>query len=370
MEAKKRNQSCKETIIPYLPYGVVTGILSKLPVKSLLRLRCVCKSWLNLVSAPQFITTHLHQSITNLSIEKLHIIIARCDFHDHRLYKFNLAAEKIDHILEIKSHPKLKFIGSSNGLVCFTYAGGSLFLYNLSTRVYKEIKPYGDFRYFDDRYKHGFGYDHSTDDYKVVKEDKDGFYVYSLRSDSWKKVVQHFPYHGLAVASGTLLNGALHWLLLDTIWMEPLAIVAFDLIDEKFREIPLPDFSTSAFKSELSRVKLLGGCLCILPLPHTGHEFLIMKKYGVKQSWTKVEIKAPYHRFMEPLALFYNDEALLLIDFVELVLYNTREGTCRNFVLQGMPDTNTKTFVVKAAYMESLVSPIMGGESKAISRIK
>ena len=42
-----------------LPDEVVLDILARLPVKSLLRFRCVCKPWYSSIANPNFITTHL-----------------------------------------------------------------------------------------------------------------------------------------------------------------------------------------------------------------------------------------------------------------------------------------------------------------------
>ena len=42
-----------------LPDEIVLDILSKLPVKSLLRFRCVCKPWYSSIANPKFISTHL-----------------------------------------------------------------------------------------------------------------------------------------------------------------------------------------------------------------------------------------------------------------------------------------------------------------------
>jgi hypothetical protein len=49
----------------YLPDEVVVDILHRLPVKSLIRFRCVCKSWNSLIQTPAFIDSHLNQSIEN-----------------------------------------------------------------------------------------------------------------------------------------------------------------------------------------------------------------------------------------------------------------------------------------------------------------
>ncbi|KAK8503635.1 hypothetical protein V6N11_030738 [Hibiscus sabdariffa] len=46
----------------YIPVEVIVEILKRLPVKSLMRFRLVCKSWNTLISHPSFISTHLQAS--------------------------------------------------------------------------------------------------------------------------------------------------------------------------------------------------------------------------------------------------------------------------------------------------------------------
>ncbi|KAK3012848.1 hypothetical protein RJ639_010348 [Escallonia herrerae] len=49
----------------YLPDEIIEEILTKLPVKSLLRFTAVCKSWYSHIKNPSFINAHLNQTIAN-----------------------------------------------------------------------------------------------------------------------------------------------------------------------------------------------------------------------------------------------------------------------------------------------------------------
>src|SRR3954466_4024546 len=48
----------------FLPLELIIEILLKLPVKTLLRFRCVCKSWLSLISNNSFATSHFELAAT------------------------------------------------------------------------------------------------------------------------------------------------------------------------------------------------------------------------------------------------------------------------------------------------------------------
>ncbi|XP_038678745.1 putative F-box protein At3g47150 [Tripterygium wilfordii] len=50
--------------IMHIPEDLATDILLYLPVKSLLRFRCVRKSWCDLMENPNFVTEHHHKQIT------------------------------------------------------------------------------------------------------------------------------------------------------------------------------------------------------------------------------------------------------------------------------------------------------------------
>ncbi|XP_004306273.1 PREDICTED: uncharacterized protein LOC101295939 [Fragaria vesca subsp. vesca] len=90
---------------------------------------------------------------------------------------------------------------------------------------------------------HGFGFDDSTNQYKVVeaKGCTDGlvFSVYESLTDSWRKIKGMFPYKEprLCKKSGTVLNGGVHWFVKRD---ESLVIICFRLAEEEVTEIQVP----------------------------------------------------------------------------------------------------------------------------------
>ena len=48
-----------------IPRDIITDVLSRVPVKSLLRFRCVSKPWCSLIDSPHFVKTHLNRSVDN-----------------------------------------------------------------------------------------------------------------------------------------------------------------------------------------------------------------------------------------------------------------------------------------------------------------
>ena len=157
--------------------------------------------------------------------------------------------------------------------------------------------------------KWGFGYDSVNDDYKVVYisyhgcglDDDDNeiepectemfVSIYSLKSGSWRRA-QNSPYdHSVddEFDSGVFVDGRIHWLAGTTTDYEP-AIVAFNLAEEKFYEVPSPCLIESD-RILFFHLAVLGGCLCLF---NDGEDYVwVMTEYGVQESWTKFKINDP-----------------------------------------------------------------------------
>ncbi|KAL6221114.1 hypothetical protein ACLB2K_008866 [Fragaria x ananassa] len=92
-----------------------------------------------------------------------------------------------------------------------------------------------------DWYLHGFGFDHSTKEYKVINgQEYDGvmFSVCTLQICSWRQIDCLFPYR-FEHTHGILVNGAVHWLA-EKVADGSFLIISFTLAEEEVRELALP----------------------------------------------------------------------------------------------------------------------------------
>ncbi|XP_062012822.1 F-box/kelch-repeat protein At3g06240-like [Rosa rugosa] len=115
-----------------------------------------------------------------------------------------------------------------------------------------------------------------------------------------------------------VLNGGIHWLVKRD---ESLVIISFLLAEEEVREIQVPpNCSTGIVELSVFRDRL-----CItsfsLSLGETYNEFWVMKEYGVRDSWTKMEFGIPYHRLLHS-GFWTEPHDLMLVDATLLVMCN------------------------------------------------
>ncbi|XVF38570.1 hypothetical protein REPUB_Repub20aG0113500 [Reevesia pubescens] len=389
----------EEAEIPALPQEIIVEILSRLPIKSLCQFRCVSKLWLSLISDPLLAKSHLKQTIKNdyFYSQRKRVIIS-----SHNLYSLeyesigkdgsfdeNLVALELDYPLKDKPNgltelldsakdgfvycerseddefpvmvklnlpccvnPRnwVDILGSCNGLVCIAPDEDTLFLLNPSTRESKRIPDPPSGFASNGLSVYGFGFDFVNDDYKVVKLGCRTVCVYSLRTDSWRKVGS-FPFDDNAYESGVLLNGAIHWMASRGDGADYECVVtAFSLEEEVFSDMPAPDIVDTSFEFV---VGVLNGCLCVLHSRSQMHDdFWVMTKYGVSESWTKLTLSFSYI-CMKPLCLAQNGEALLEVDG-KLLLYNLEDDSYRYLVVHGIPAGDG---FEADTYLESLVSP-------------
>ncbi|GAU19175.1 hypothetical protein TSUD_198560 [Trifolium subterraneum] len=292
MEKKKK----KATL--YLPSELNTEILLRLPVKSLIRLKSVCKSWFTLISDTNFANSHFQFSESTqttrsriLSISGLPPQIRSIDFQ--ALLNDNHSVSPNPNLSLPQSFFPLRIRGSCKGFIFLNCSAYNL-LWNPSTGFHKQIPSSPNTRslFGTNSNLYGFGYDHSRDDYLLVSLYCDALFaedtsspleIFSLRDNIWKQIVDTHRYScGYQNRkAGLLFNGAIHWFL--TGWEN--VIVAFDLMERKLLKISLPD--GLAFHLPDIRLWVFGEFLSLWAIMDGIVEIWVMKEYKVHSSWTK-----------------------------------------------------------------------------------
>ncbi|KAK2378764.1 F-box/kelch-repeat protein [Trifolium repens] len=299
-----------------VPDDLFAEFLSLLPVKSLLRFKCVSNSWNTLISDPNFVKFHLKKSKSHnphftlvtyhskeikgespygsddeFEIDYSIIPYPISSFLDNP--SFTLFA---DHHYLLNEKDCSRIAGFCNGLICLTGFDYSpmftiydqqleywLRLWNPATREISE--KFGCFT--DSRgFNFNFGCDNSTGTFKVVASryirDKStsDVRVLSFGDSVWRNI-EIFPVLPLHLGyeafehNAVFLNGTLNWLAsrndisisgtwfdqLKYVTVEQLIIVSLDLGTETYNIYTLPR-GFAELPPEEPTVRVLGDCLC------------------------------------------------------------------------------------------------------------
>ncbi|XP_059632199.1 F-box/kelch-repeat protein At3g06240-like [Cornus florida] len=358
METETRHSQTTES--QRLPDDLLCNILSRLPVLNLMQYRCVSKSWQSMISDPQFIKTHLHQSTQSLDTQRLMVT------HPFNGYFISLDYESCHESKWVVSPWKSSYsyaevLCSCDGLFLLRLhykpfrspnktSNKEFVLWNPSIRKYVKFScPYNAINYISSEL-YGLCFDSSTNGYIVIiLSRRFGIcvWVFDLKTLSWKDISDS-SFSISDRENGVLVNGALHWIVTSKKCDSPV-IVYFDLMVEKFKEVPKPDYGSKFVKFGLVD---LSGWLCLYGwTDQTQVDIWAMKEYGKKESWTKlIVIPAKIGSnicFLKPLCLTKTGEVLVEINNSELAIYNPKECTFRTSIcLKGVHST---------MYVESLV---------------
>nr|XP_016450591.1 PREDICTED: F-box/kelch-repeat protein At3g23880-like [Nicotiana tabacum] len=201
----QREESCEASkqmdIVDHQATGIqfqgeiIMEILSRLPVRSLLQLKCVSNSWQALISDPYFKLKHLNHVKNN---HKLLVCQSWFDSVDmERTIKFSFYSSPLSNVQQLDCPSTFKpfechLFCCFNGLAVLGFFGKSdqqLFLWNPSTRE-STLLPHSEFRHLCTMF--GLGYDAMSDGYKILKwtmcQIRHSVEILSLKSGSWRKI--------------------------------------------------------------------------------------------------------------------------------------------------------------------------------------
>ncbi|KAK1371065.1 hypothetical protein POM88_037157 [Heracleum sosnowskyi] len=181
---------------PTLSDDLISEILVRVQVKSLLRFQSVCKTWLSLIKDPAFVKSQLRHATTTETNQTLIISHYSKPDEENRILLFHIDSREIEVDLkypysrdEFKYVPFSTVVGSANGIVCVAVDFINfkvIYLWNPATWQAKVIST---FRVVHDEAL-GFGYDVIDDDYKIVRVVMQPSFseVYSVKRNVWRKV--------------------------------------------------------------------------------------------------------------------------------------------------------------------------------------
>ncbi|KAL8144779.1 hypothetical protein AgCh_003112 [Apium graveolens] len=388
--SKKRDcksQENKQTNeLASLPTDIALDIFSRLSITSVIQSRFVCRSWQNLSLDRNLVSMHFSQVV-----KRDPLLIFHSDFpirNQLSFAEFCGADNDTKGVVKKISIPfsasmsEFTIVGSCNGLLCLcdSLFNDAIYIYNPFTNYYKELPK--TMQFDEEIVMCGFGYHPETKQYKVVKivyywitninhrgicrirtprTSKSEVFVLGSQDNKWKNIGQVSYYIERRSKVALFTNGRLHWLTRGVSnSVRGLIIISFDLADEKFKEVPRPEFSCAADGRKYFLASLKG-CLCAVVYKYglsRDLEIWIMKEYNVKESWVKEfkiggnvpespspKLQAPlriwrntYNReFVRVLCILENGEILIEYKVGNLALYDVASGRYKDIKFKGMP---------------------------------
>ncbi|XP_068303051.1 F-box/kelch-repeat protein At3g06240-like [Pyrus communis] len=351
----------------------LVAVMSKLPPKSLMRFKCIRKSWCTLINSPSFVAKHLSNAVDNkfssytcilLNRSQVHVFPDKSWKHEVLWSMINFFNDRVARTLYYDvedlnipfprdDHQHVLIHGYCNGIVC-VISGKNILLCNPATREFRQLPDSflllpsplgGKFELETDFGGLGFGYDCKAKDYKVVRiienceysDDERTYYhriplphtseVYTMATNSWKESKIDISSKTYPCSCSVYLKGFCYWFTRDGEEF----ILSFDLGDERFHRIQLPSRRESGFEFYyifLCNESIASFCslydrsedskLC---------EIWVMDDYdGIKSSWTKLLVAGPFKGIEKPLTLWKCDELLMIDTDGRVISYNSGIG--------------------------------------------
>ncbi|KAL5728063.1 hypothetical protein ACHQM5_001186 [Ranunculus cassubicifolius] len=351
-----------------LPSEIIEYILLRLPVKSLLRFRCVCRSWCALISDTHFINLHLGRSTETND----HIVMERCRAGFSSNGEAYLLHNAYGSVVKLNYPSVVSMLGCSsngilsycNGLICIWDENDMICLWNPFTRKHRILPQFTRRSSFLKKKSHdglGLGYNPVSKNHEVVRVLESEVEVYSLDKNSWTRIgnIPHMIYYQNRGAVS--VGASLHWPVTRetktiSYALQPNSIISLNMVTRTFQTFHLPEYEWENYEwsTDLTcwtNISELDGCLCVLRDHHNRTEIWVMKEYGMKESWVKVFTSSELRL---PLCITKKGDFIVhKVCRKSLCLHDPKEQTSQNLAWEGNP----ATFRIGTTFTESLIQP-------------
>ncbi|GAB2299022.1 hypothetical protein Dimus_033097 [Dionaea muscipula] len=282
----------KQKLVQHLPVELLAEVLGRLPVKELLRCRCVCRGWRDLIGSSNFAALHLARYKNNCEENRL-LVMGKCGRWTVR--RDDTFKEMME--FDLLGMERYRVDGYVNGLLLVSYEN-EIILWNPSIRKCVMLPP-SSMLTKDGIVQLGLGFDPLSGDYKVLAvgnplgaetaPDRGMVEVYSLGTGCWRRIPDSNPcLHRLD--HQVFVNGAIYWIGYHAPCYhkrENLLIVSFNTCAEVFKYIKLPCSSGGGGLLE-SSLGVLDGSLALLDVFAARCCVWVMgRNTASEEAWTK-----------------------------------------------------------------------------------
>lgn len=319
----KRRKSLRKDL--YLPPEIFADGLARLPVKTLMRFRCVSKTWCSLIDSPYFASKHLKLSKNNC--EKTHLMvlerspkwngkgcILRRSNTFRKTHQFSFVTDRTidDRVVEVEGHV--------NGVLLMHTVDnsenrrklGKIVLWNPSIRKSVRVPSPPLSRNFNAEMEICFGFDPLRNDYKVVVIVYPPSYpkypvwieVYTLSTHSWDDFDCDDFCFRCSKDNKVSLDGTIYMTGYDLrVVSHPTFdthLVLFDVASEGFSALLLPEVEN--YYELFGRSVFAGASVGLFDFTSNDSTIWILEKCGETESWTKrytFNVNAKYFYFLD-----------------------------------------------------------------------
>ncbi|CAN1217677.1 F-box protein CPR1 [Linum perenne] len=356
----------------HIPQEVLANILIRLRVNDLVRCRRVSKQWLSIIDDPHFISRQLQRSISTNCNAALYL-----QDRDSPIlcWKRMYASDVSFFSTPIHYEPsQVSLMGSCHGLVCFSLSDhpDDFVVLNPSTGERHTVSCSMVEKRVGERLEaYGFGYDESSDDFKVVRilQTRVDSYSFSYRAEiygvrskglSWTIPL---PYAGWRQydrkSIGVFVGNSIHWCTMHYTSLDLFEYVidAIDLVSNTYHELQLPDYNFDETGFESLNVGIVATRLSLCGVHTEGRKICVwvMEEYGNPESWNRlfcIDYDGYYHNAVTTVGCNV-DRILLMHNSNELSWYDPSKNEGGTILTR---DVQWKHGMYEATYcLESLV---------------